>query len=118
MKIIPCEKRCSECGFSKNAIKGTLQKEIIDCVNTQTIFPCHMELRKVTGSVNEGVELYAESQDVFRVCRGYIASMRKSGVQPRYELLRELFEEVSTDNEDEIMSLEEAYKYHGIGVFK
>jgi len=112
MKIIPCKKVCKECGFLNNSDVGVLQPNIIDVVNTQTIFPCHMELKKVTGSENTGVESYMASEEEFRVCRGYLESLAKSDVEPRYELLRKLIEEVSQNMTDNIMTIDESIEYH------
>jgi len=74
MKITICDKACSECGFTKSGTKDTLYAQTSFMLNQGTLFPCHLYLKSQTGSENRGTE----KLDVVRVCRGYIAYVKKN----------------------------------------
>jgi len=49
-KVTTCKKMCIECGFSKDSLRGTLQPELLQYIFfEQKLFPCHLELKKITG---------------------------------------------------------------------
>lgn len=73
MKTIkPCNKICKECGFIKGGATDTLYAETAEMVHQGILFPCHMELKAISGDESYGVE----QMDDVRVCRGYVAFMR------------------------------------------
>jgi len=72
-KISPCSKICSECGFTKKGTKNTLYAEAFDIIENGMVFPCHMYLKAHSGNESYGTENLNE----VKVCRGYIAYMKK-----------------------------------------
>jgi hypothetical protein len=117
MKIETC-KLCNECGFLRGGIKGTLKPELglFDIIENQILFPCHLQLKAVTGSENQGVEIYAEETNTFKVCYGYVASLHKSRVIPKHPVMRSLMKSLDTESDDykRVMTIEETLKYHEI----
>lgn len=107
-KISICNKTCIECGFLKCSKKGVLTPDFIQIANRQILFPCHMELKKVSGSENTGVE---QMKDI-KVCRGYIESFVKSGIKAKHEEMQKLMNQIE-DVEKDIMNVTEALRYHG-----
>jgi hypothetical protein len=117
MKIETC-KLCDECGFLRGGIKGTLKPELglFDIIENQILFPCHLQLKAVTGMENLGVEIYAEEANTFKVCYGYVASLHKSGILPIHHVMKSLFDslDIESDEYKKVMTLEETLKYHEI----
>jgi len=115
VKIETC-KLCSECGFVRGGIRGTLKPELglHEIIENQVLFPCHLQLKAVTGSENTGVEEYSEKVDTFKVCYGYVASLHKSRIPPKHITMKTLMESLDTTSEDykKIMTIGETVKYH------
>lgn len=112
MDIEPCSKVCSECGFLPGSPVGILQPEIREYIAKGILFPCHMKLRSVTGSDNQGVELYMTVQPTVKVCRGYIIAMIKSGIPPQNQAWAKLYHAVGSDIDPRVMDIQETLKYH------
>lgn len=112
MKINVCKKICKECAFNGNT-KDTLYAEALHIMEANKIFPCHSFLRKVTGSENTGTE----SLNEVRVCRGYVAYMKKHDLitttHPQLmEIWTELLSKISKEELDSIISKEELINNH------
>jgi hypothetical protein len=118
MNLTICTKLCNECPFSVNALKGWLGPHTIDAVidtqDNEGLFSCHLA-RKENMTVDE-----IESGAV-RMCRGYIASSTKSGIEfgdnQKYgkELRRLQLQVIAEDleNNDIILSQSEFKEHHG-----
>ena len=112
--IEPCKEVCHECGFLDGSQVGVLKeslglKEIID---KGVVFPCHLQLKAVTGSENTGVEQYAEQKDTFKVCRGLIESSYISGLHRGHPLWENLYKQLDGNINQKTMNIEETLKYH------
>ena len=70
MKIEPRAKHCPECPYLEENKECLDQDQYENIVENKAIFPCHMELKKVVGSDNSGVEIYVAKVETFVVCRG------------------------------------------------
>lgn len=109
MKTISlCNKVCIECGFLKDSKKGVLTPDVIHIVNRQILFPCHLELKKVSGSENTGVE---QMEDV-KICRGLVESLVVSNIKPKHHEMQKLMNQIDEPNEN-IMEINDALRYHG-----
>ena len=115
-KITCCKKACIECGFLYGSVRGSLWPSTVNYILDGRIFPCHMELKKVTGSENTGVEIYCETVKEIRICRGLIQSMYKSVIEPKNKAIEKLYELVKDDDMSNVMNIDEVVKYHIIGV--
>ena len=114
-KITTCSKACVECGFTKDGTTDTLYAEMYDIAENAIVFPCHMFLKKHTGSENTGVETLKEIQ----VCRGYVAFMLKNKIDVIYQLTgipaviwEGLLDSIEPEELDNICSLEELEARH------
>ena len=112
--IQPCDEVCHECGFLNDSQVGVLKeslglKEIID---SGVIFPCHLQLKAVTGSENTGVEIYAEEKDTFKVCRGLIESSFISGLHTDNPSWKVLYEKLDGKLNPKTMTIRETLEYH------
>ena len=115
-RIKTCNKICGECGFTKDGTTDTLYNEAYNIIENAIIFPCHMKLKEVTGSENQGVELLKEIQ----VCRGYVAFMAKnyafrvssSEIGAKRKIWDKLFSEIGPSELDNICSLDELENRH------
>jgi len=112
MNIEPCSKVCHECGFLRGSPKGILTAESRNVIMQGIIFPCHLKLKAVTGSENQGIEDYVSSQPVVKVCRGYVVSMMKSGIPPLNEAWAKLYRDVGADLDTRVMDIRETLTYH------
>lgn len=113
-KVTTCKKTCIECGFSKDSPRGTLQPELLQYIFEQKLFPCHLELKKITGSENTGVEKYIEEVDEIKICRGLIECMYISGIQANSDSIQKLYDEVKNDISPMTMNLGEVVKHHSV----
>ena len=111
-KITVCKKMCIECGFHKDSQRGTLHKELIEYVMEQKLFPCHLELKKVTGSENEGCDIYCNEVEEVRVCRGLIECMYISQIEPINIDTEKLYSLVKDNISEGIMNLGEVVQHH------
>ena len=109
-KISVCNKICKECGFTKNGTKNTLYYETIDMFRKGMLFPCHMELKAVSGDESYGVEMLEE----IKVCRGYVAFMAKHNPVMKYvsHIWRDLLNEVDSKELDNILEWSELFENH------
>jgi hypothetical protein len=112
MNIEPCKSVCHECGFLQGSQKGVLTPDVVHFVKTGTLFPCHLQLKAVTGSENQGIEIYVQTQETIKICRGYVISMYKSGIPPKHKLWAKLYNDIKSDDMSSIMSIPEALNYH------
>lgn len=103
MKVKPCSKICHECGFIKDGAKNTLYAETFDIVKNGVVFPCHMYLKAHSGSESFGTE----NLDEIKVCRGYVAYMKKHNLDVietwKTDLQNFWFQELLSEITDEEM---------------
>jgi hypothetical protein len=111
-RIVCRDKPCHECGFIIGSDKGTLKKPLLDYLKNGIIFPCHLELEKVTGSENTGIEEYIEAVDKIKICRGLVMSMYKSNLKPKNVIIEKLYSIVKDDDMSNVMTIEETIKHH------
>lgn len=71
-QITVCEKICCECAFNGSS-KDVLYAETKRVIKDKQIFPCHMYLKSKTGCEFLGTETLS----TIKVCRGYVAFMKK-----------------------------------------
>lgn len=109
-KIKPCNKICKECGFIKGGATDTLYYETHAMMNKGILFPCHMELKAVSGNESYGVE----QMDEVRVCRGYVAFMKKEREFYRkfIPFWGELMDEIDDSELENIYTTQELIKNH------
>ena len=114
-KIEVCKKICNECGFT-GATSDTLYADFYDILKRGVVFPCHKYLKSQTGSESYGVEKLT----TVRVCRGYVAFVKKYGVinaiASNYPSLvpiwKELLDDIQDEELDTILSLEQLKDHH------
>ena len=114
-KIEVCKKICNECGFT-GSTSDTLYADFYDILKRGVLFPCHKYLKSQTGSESYGVEKLT----TVKVCRGYVAFVKKYGVinaiASNYPSLvpvwRELLEDIQDEELDSILSLEQLKDHH------
>ena len=114
-KIEVCKKICNECGFS-GATNDTLYADFYDILKRGVLFPCHKYLKSQTGSESYGVEKLT----TVKVCRGYVAFVKKYGVinaiASNYPSLvpvwKELLDDIQDEELDTILSLEQLKDHH------
>ena len=118
-EIEPCEEVCHECGFLNDSQIGVLKKDLglLDIIEQGILFPCHLQLKAVTGSENTGVEEYAEKKDIFKVCRGFVEAMyiqdsEADAVQG--VIWQKLFKDLDGKINPKTMTIDETLIYHGI----
>lgn len=113
-EIKPCDEVCSECGFLNDSVPGVLQEELglAEIVRDGVIFPCHLQLKAVTGSENTGVEEYAAHKDKFKVCRGYVESMYISGMHKNNPIWKNLFAMLDGKINTKTMNILQTIQYH------
>ena len=115
-KIKPCSKICNECGFTKNGTKNTLYAEAFDIIQNGVVFPCHMYLKAHSGSESYG----AENLDEVKVCRGYVAYMKKHNLgvietwdsRLQYFWFQNLLNDIRDEELEDIYSPEELIEAH------
>jgi hypothetical protein len=114
MIISPCDEVCHECGFLNNSQKGVLKRELglEEIIEKGVIFPCHLQLKAVTGCENEGVEEYVETVDTFKVCRGYVESMFISGRMKGNPVWEKIFAKLEGKINPQTMTIDETLAYH------
>lgn len=112
--IKPCDEVCHECGFLNDSQPGLLKEElgIIEMIREGQVFPCHMQLEAVTGSMNTGVEKYIEKKDTFKVCRGYVESMFISEMHLNVPFWQDLYEKLDGKLNSKTMTILQALQYH------
>jgi len=113
MKISICKKTCNKCGFSRKGTKNTLYKEILHYISQGKVFPCHLELKKVTGSENSGVSKLKE----VKICRGYVGFIKKNLDNTTFnpilvEYLSDFMDQINDEELEDIYSKEELYEAH------
>jgi len=116
MKVKPCSKICQECGFIKSGAKNTLYAETFDIVQSGVVFPCHMYLKSQTGNESYGTENLKE----IKVCRGYIAYMKKHNLDlietwesnKQYFWFQNLLNEITDEDLKDIYSPDELIEAH------
>ena len=114
-KIEVCKKICNECGFS-GATSDTLYADFYDILKRGVVFPCHKYLKSQTGSESYGVEKLT----TVKVCRGYVAFVKKYGVinaiasnyPSLVPVLKELLDDIQDEELDSILSLEQLKDHH------
>lgn len=114
-KITVCNKVCSTCGFN-GSTRDTLYADFCDILKRGAVFPCHKYLHSQTGSESYGVEKLT----TVKVCRGYVAFVKKYGVinmiASNYPSLvpvwKELLKEIRDDELDQILSFSQLKKIH------
>ena len=114
-KIEVCKKICNECGFT-GATSDTLYADFYDILKRGVVFPCHKYLHSQTGSESYGVEKLT----TVKVCRGYVAFVKKYGVinaiASNYPSLvpvwKELLDDIQDEELDTILSLEQLKDHH------
>ena len=114
-KIEVCKKICNECGFT-GATSDTLYADFYNILKRGVLFPCHKYLQSQTGSESYGVEKLT----TVKVCRGYVAFVKKYGVinaiASNYPSLVPVWKELLDDIQDEelesILSLEQLKDHH------
>ena len=118
-EIEPCEEVCHECGFLNDSQIGVLKKDLglLDIIEQGILFPCHLQLKAVTGSENTGVEEYAEKKDIFKVCRGFVEAMyiqdsEADAVQG--VIWQKLFKDLDGKINPKTMTIDDTLKYHKI----
>lgn len=115
MVIKPCNKICSKCAFN-GSTKDTLYYELFDILKNGIIFPCHLYLKSKTGCEYLG----AETLNEVRVCRGYVAFIKKYYLDKvenwradnQYIWFQYLLNKIDDSELDEILSLEELIENH------
>ena len=114
-KIEVCKKICNECGFT-GSTSDTLYADFYDILKRGVVFPCHKYLCSQTGSESYGVEKLT----TVKVCRGYVAFVKKYGVinmiASNYPSLvpvwKDLLDDIQDEELDTILSLEQLKKHH------
>ena len=114
-KIEVCKKICNECGFT-GATSDTLYADFYNILKRGVLFPCHKYLHSQTGSESYGVEKLT----TVKVCRGYVAFVKKYGVinmiASNYPSLvpvwKELLDDIQDEELDTILSLEQLKDHH------
>ena len=114
-KIEVCKKICNECGFN-GSTTDTLYADFYDILKRGVVFPCHKYLKSQTGSESYGVEKLT----TVKVCRGYVAFVKKYGVisaiASNYPSLvpiwKELLDDIQDEELDTILSLEQLKDHH------
>lgn len=120
MNLSICKRICNECPFTHSSPKGWLGPHSLeDVLQTQEqgkLFSCHM-LRK-----EEMIKQDIESGDV-KICRGFIASATKSGIdfsetgtgetESALRDLQVMVAEEAMENESDILSSQEFENHHG-----
>ena len=114
-KIEVCKKICNACGFT-GSTSDTLYADFYDILKRGVVFPCHKYLQSQTGSESYGVEKLT----TVKVCRGYVAFVKKYGVinaiASNYPSLvpiwKELLDDIQDEELDTILSLEQLKDHH------
>ena len=114
-KIEVCKKIGNECGFT-GSTSDTLYADFYDILKRGVLFPCHKHLYSQTGSESYGVEKLT----TVKVCRGYVAFVKKYGVissiASNYPSLvpvwKELLDDIQDEELDTILSLEQLKDTH------
>ena len=114
-KIEVCKKICNTCGFT-GSTSDTLYAVFYDILKKGVLFPCHNYLYSQTGSESYGVEKLT----TVKVCRGYVAFVKKYGVinaiASNYPSLvpvwKELLDDIKDEELDTILSLEQLKDHH------
>ena len=112
--IQPCDEVCHECGFLNDSQVGVLKESLglQNIIDKGIIFPCHLQLKAVTGYENKGVEIYAETKDTFKVCRGLIEASFISGLHTDKPEWNNLYMQLDGKFHPKIMNIEETLEYH------
>ena len=114
MIIEPCKELCHECGFLNDSKIGVLKESLglKNVINTGQIFPCHLELKAVTGNENKGVEVYVATQKHFKVCRGLVEASFLSNLHMDKPLWLMLYKKLDGRINPKTMNIEEALARH------
>jgi len=76
IKMKPRDTMCVECPYRPENKKHLNENQYAKIVQHNAVFPCHMEMKGVVGSTNEGVELYVQKVDTFVICKGRFEEMK------------------------------------------
>lgn len=114
-KITVCSKVCSSCAFN-GSTKDTLYAEFYNIVKQGVLFPCHKYLKSKTGNESYGVE----TLDEIKVCRGYVAFVKKygliAGIASNYPFMvrywQPLLNEIRDDELNQILSFSQLKDIH------
>lgn len=114
-KIEVCKKICNECGFT-GATKDTLYADFYDIARNGVMFPCHKYLKSQTGNESYGTE----TLKTVKVCRGYVAFMKKinripvisSSYPRRAKVWQPLLDDIKEEELQEICTLQELKDNH------
>ena len=103
---------CSDCPFRKKSLAGWLgsyggPREILDLVNREVPYPCHMTINNEPGQE----ELYREDT---RLCAGALLYMSKSGKLPRDPELVALVKARRQEDKTGILTASEFISHHNI----
>ncbi len=109
MEISTCNKTCRECAFNGSA-KDSLYAETYNIIKKGIIFPCHMYLKSKSGDMSYGTEDLEE----VKVCRGYVAFMKKyhddiAIKQPHWAYL---FQDIDDSELKDIISMKKLLENH------
>ena len=112
--IKPCDEVCHECGFLNDSQVGVLKESLglREIIEEGVLFPCHLQLKAVTGSENTGVEIYAEEKNIFKVCRGLVESSYISGLHKGNPAWEKLYDNINGKINTKTMSIEKTLQYH------
>ena len=115
MKTVePCDELCHECGFLNDSQVGVLKESLglVEIIEKGILFPCHLQLKAVTGCENKGVEQYAETKDTFKVCRGLIEASFISGLHMERPEWQDLYKKLNGKFNPKTMNIEQTLEYH------
>ena len=112
--IEPCKEVCHECGFLNDSQIGVLKESLglQEIIDKGVLFPCHLELKKVTGFENKGTEFYTETQDTFKVCRGLIESSFLSRLHLDKEIWQLLYDKLDGKINPKTMTIKQTLERH------
>ena len=113
-EVRPCDEVCNECGFLNDSQVGVLKESLglTEIIEKGVLFPCHLQLKAVTGCENTGVEQYIEEKDIFKVCRGLIESSFISGLHLDNPMWQQLYEKLDGKFNSKTMTIEQTLEYH------
>ena len=114
-KIEVCNKICNACGFT-GATSDTLYADFYNILKRGVLFPCHKYLKSQTGSESYGVEKLT----TVKVCRGYVAFVKKynviNAIASNYPSLvpvwKELLVDIKDEELDQILSMDQLKEKH------
>ena len=110
MNVQLCKSVCKQCPFrTENSHQLNMDEVKENFMDERKVTPCHQEMVQYTGIANRGVEQYAKTSPVFKVCRGMVISRLKSGapVSDANILYNKMYDEVFTNKSDRFVDIVE-----------